>query len=132
MVELDLKLTLLSLACGPIGTRVLVKEPKGGRDIQISDVFKYNDDFTSKLYRVKINTIQVTKYKNSLWLLLLLLLIITYCCNYIIIIFIIVMTAVIISIIIYQLSIIMYYYIIINNILITIDERVSRGSRANS
>ena len=59
MDETELKLTLLSLACGPAGTRVLVKEPRGAKEVLETDVFKFNEEFTSKLYRVKINTIQV-------------------------------------------------------------------------
>jgi hypothetical protein len=50
--------TLQSLACGIIGTRVLTKEPKG-KDVDPSDAFWFNADFTNKLFRIKINTIQV-------------------------------------------------------------------------
>jgi hypothetical protein len=50
--------TLQSLACGIIGTRVLTKEPKG-KDVEPSDAFWFNADFTNKLFRIKINTIQV-------------------------------------------------------------------------
>jgi hypothetical protein len=49
---------LQSLACGIIGTRVLTKEPKG-KDVEPSDAFWFNADFTNKLFRIKINTIQV-------------------------------------------------------------------------
>jgi cullin-4 len=41
-----------------IGTRALTKEPKG-KDVNDQDVFYYNGDFTNKLFRIKINTIQV-------------------------------------------------------------------------
>lgn len=54
----ELGRTLQSLACGVIGTRVLTKDPKG-KDVEPSDHFWFNADFTNKLYRIKINTIQV-------------------------------------------------------------------------
>eukprot|EP00981_Chlorochromonas_danica_P009634 scaffold2798_cov160-Ochromonas_danica.AAC.3 len=54
----ELKRTLLSLCNGPIGTRVLVKEPRG-RDVQDADSFIINNEFSNKLFRIKINTIQV-------------------------------------------------------------------------
>ena len=50
--------TLQSLACGITGTRVLTKEPKG-KDVNESDVFLFNSEFTNKLFRIKINTIQL-------------------------------------------------------------------------
>ena len=50
--------TLLSLACGEVGTRVLTKEPKG-KDVADTDVFRFNTDFSSKLFRIKIRTIAV-------------------------------------------------------------------------
>lgn len=56
--EGELKRTLLSLACGMIGTRVLSKEPKG-KEVKEGDTFSFNADFTSKFYRIKINTIQL-------------------------------------------------------------------------
>jgi hypothetical protein len=37
---------------------VLTKEPKG-KDVDPSDAFWFNADFTNKLFRIKINTIQV-------------------------------------------------------------------------
>jgi cullin-4 len=37
---------------------VLTKEPKG-KDVDASDAFWFNADFTNKLFRIKINTIQV-------------------------------------------------------------------------
>lgn len=78
----ELRRTMQSLACGIIGTRVLVKEPKG-KDVsswhpqraksQISplrntyqmqindtDFFIFNTDFVNKLFRIKINSIQVS------------------------------------------------------------------------
>jgi cullin-4 len=41
-----------------LGTRVLSKEPRG-KEVADSDVFTANSDFTNKLNRIKINTIQV-------------------------------------------------------------------------
>lgn len=52
----ELRRTLQSLACGK--ARVLVKIPKG-RDIQDDDHFRFNSDFTNKLFRIKINQIQM-------------------------------------------------------------------------
>ena len=52
----ELRRTLQSLACGR--ERVLTKEPKG-KEIEDSDVFTFNTDYTSKQYRVKINAIQM-------------------------------------------------------------------------
>lgn len=51
----ELRRTLQSLACGR--ERVLLKEPKG-RDVEDDDTFSFNDSYTSKLFRVRINTIQ--------------------------------------------------------------------------
>lgn len=58
--------TLQSLACGIIGTRVLTKDPKG-KDVDPTDAFWFNADFTNKLFRIKINTIQVS-YQGNRWL----------------------------------------------------------------
>lgn len=44
-----------------IGTRVITKEPKG-KEINDSDSFKFNAEFTNKLYHIKINSIQVRRY----------------------------------------------------------------------
>lgn len=52
----ELKRTLLSLACGK--SRVLVKNPKG-KDIDDDDAFIFNEKFTDKLFRVRINQIQL-------------------------------------------------------------------------
>lgn len=52
----ELKRTLQSLACGK--TRVLHKNPKG-RDVDDDDSFSYNSDFRNKLFRIKINQIQM-------------------------------------------------------------------------
>lgn len=54
--EIELKRTLLSLACGKC--RVLMKNSRGV-DIQDSDEFSFNGDFTDKLFRVKINQVQL-------------------------------------------------------------------------
>ncbi|KAI6205209.1 CULLIN-2 domain-containing protein [Aphelenchoides besseyi] len=50
----ELKRTLQSLACGKF--RVLLKEPRG-RDVDTSDVFKFNDAFTSNMYRIRISQV---------------------------------------------------------------------------
>ncbi|XP_072401767.1 cullin-4B [Diabrotica undecimpunctata] len=52
----ELRRTLQSLACGK--ARVLNKIPKG-RDVEDNDKFRFNNDFTNKLYRIKINQIQM-------------------------------------------------------------------------
>ncbi|XP_050438117.1 cullin-4B [Adelges cooleyi] len=56
MEDSELKRTLQSLACGK--ARVLFKIPKG-RDVGDADQFSVNDDFTNKLYRIKINQVQM-------------------------------------------------------------------------
>lgn len=52
----ELRRTLQSLACGK--ARVLAKNPKG-KDIEDGDRFICNDDFKHKLFRIKINQIQM-------------------------------------------------------------------------
>ncbi|XP_071839124.1 cullin-3-like [Apostichopus japonicus] len=52
----DLIRALQSLALGKPTQRILVKEPKG-KEIENSHIFTVNDQFTSKLYRVKIQTV---------------------------------------------------------------------------
>ena len=47
----DLKRTVQSLACGKV--RVLSKVPKG-EDINDSDKFSYNKDFTNTLFKIEI------------------------------------------------------------------------------
>lgn len=54
--ERDLNRALQSLACGKATQRVLTKDPKG-RDISPTDMFSVNEQFTSKLHRVKIQTV---------------------------------------------------------------------------
>ncbi|XP_053163131.1 cullin-4A isoform X2 [Hemicordylus capensis] len=52
----ELKRTLQSLACGK--ARVLNKNPRG-KDVEDGDKFTFNDDFKHKLFRIKINQIQM-------------------------------------------------------------------------
>lgn len=52
----ELRRTLQSLACGK--ARVLTKTPRG-RDVDDGDKFAFNGDFTNKLFRIKINQIQM-------------------------------------------------------------------------
>ncbi|XP_028415376.1 cullin-3-A-like [Dendronephthya gigantea] len=54
--ERDLHRALQSLACGKAAQRVLLKEPKS-RDIEPMHKFRVNDSFTSRLHRVKIQTV---------------------------------------------------------------------------
>uniref|UniRef100_A0A673G1C7 Cullin family profile domain-containing protein n=1 Tax=Sinocyclocheilus rhinocerous TaxID=307959 RepID=A0A673G1C7_9TELE len=52
----ELKRTLQSLACGK--ARVLNKMPRG-KDVEDADCFHFNSDFRHKLFRIKINQIQM-------------------------------------------------------------------------
>jgi cullin 4 len=52
----ELRRTMQSLACGR--EQVLLKRPEG-REIGEHDVFCYNAGFASRLYRVRINTVQL-------------------------------------------------------------------------
>ncbi|KAM9826637.1 cullin-4A isoform 2-T2 [Syngnathus typhle] len=54
--EGELKRTLQSLACGK--ARVLNKIPRG-KDVEDGDRFSFNSDFKHKLFRIKINQIQM-------------------------------------------------------------------------
>jgi Cullin protein neddylation domain/Cullin family len=54
--EKEIERTLQSLACGKF--RVLSKSSKG-KEIHTDDVFSVNADFTSSLFRIKINQIQL-------------------------------------------------------------------------
>ncbi|XP_075056145.1 cullin-4A [Mixophyes fleayi] len=54
--ENELRRTLQSLACGK--ARVLNKTPKS-KDVEDGDKFHFNGDFKHKLYRIKINQIQM-------------------------------------------------------------------------
>lgn len=53
--ERELVRALQSLACGKPTQRVLTKEPKS-KGIENGHIFTVNDQFTSKLHRVKIQT----------------------------------------------------------------------------
>lgn len=52
----ELRRTLQSLACGR--ARVLVKSPKG-KEVEDGDRFVFNGEFKHKLFRIKINQIQM-------------------------------------------------------------------------
>lgn len=52
----ELRRTLQSLACGK--ARVLTKMPKS-REVLDKDRFRFNNEFTAKLFRIKINSIQM-------------------------------------------------------------------------
>lgn len=52
----ELRRTLQSLACGK--ARVLQKNPRG-RDVADNDRFVFNAEFHNKLFRIKINQIQM-------------------------------------------------------------------------
>ncbi|KAG8330377.1 Cullin-3 [Homalodisca vitripennis] len=54
--ERDLIRALQSLALGKASQRILIKNPKS-KEIEPSHVFYVNDSFTSKLHRVKIQTV---------------------------------------------------------------------------
>jgi len=54
--ERDLVRALQSLAMGKPTQRILVKNPRT-KEIEATHLFSVNDGFTSKLYRVKIQTV---------------------------------------------------------------------------
>nr|KAG5690953.1 hypothetical protein BaRGS_027272 [Batillaria attramentaria] len=60
--DTELRRTLQSLACGK--ARVLHKTPKG-KDVEDGDKFQFNDDFKHKLYRIKINQIQMKETQEE-------------------------------------------------------------------
>lgn len=60
--DTELRRTLQSLACGK--ARVLHKIPKG-KDVEDGDKFQFNDDFKHKLYRIKINQIQMKETQEE-------------------------------------------------------------------
>lgn len=60
--EGELKRTLQSLACGK--ARVLNKNPRG-KDVEDGDRFNFNSDFKHKLFRIKINQIQMKETVKS-------------------------------------------------------------------
>lgn len=57
----ELRRTLQSLACGK--ARVLNKNPRG-KDVEDGDRFNFNNEFKHKLFRIKINQIQM---KETVW-----------------------------------------------------------------
>ena len=54
--ESELKRTLQSLACGKV--QILLKNTKG-IEINDTDVFSFNSKFSNKLYRIRINQVQL-------------------------------------------------------------------------
>ncbi|EPQ63136.1 BgtA-20140 [Blumeria graminis f. sp. tritici] len=62
LVDLELQRTLQSLACAKF--RVLTKHPKG-REVNITDTFTVNTNFTDAKYKVKINQIQLKETKED-------------------------------------------------------------------
>ncbi|GFN79945.1 cullin-4a [Plakobranchus ocellatus] len=60
--DVELKRTLQSLACGK--ARVIYKIPKG-KDVEDTDSFRFADDFKHKLYRIKINQIQMKETQEE-------------------------------------------------------------------
>lgn len=56
VADVDLKRALQSLACGK--QKVLKKKP-AGPDVNESDTFYFNDDYTNPRHQVKIDSIQV-------------------------------------------------------------------------
>ncbi|XP_046911755.2 cullin-4A [Dermatophagoides farinae] len=58
----ELRRTLQSLACGK--ARVITKIPKG-RDIVDNDRFVFNNEFINKLFRIKINQIQLKETQEE-------------------------------------------------------------------
>ena len=62
MNDAELQKALLSLSCSKV--RILSKEPKTA-EIADSDTFRYNEDFVAKLFRLKINTIQLKESQEE-------------------------------------------------------------------
>ncbi|KAG2457287.1 CUL4A protein, partial [Polypterus senegalus] len=60
----ELRRTLQSLACGK--ARVLIKNPKG-KDVEDEDKFLFNSDFKHKLFRIKINQIQMKETVRNIY-----------------------------------------------------------------
>ncbi|XP_019616401.1 PREDICTED: cullin-4A-like isoform X2 [Branchiostoma belcheri] len=58
----ELRRTLQSLACGK--ARVIIKTPKG-KEVEDGDQFHFNNDFKHKLYRIKINQIQMKETQEE-------------------------------------------------------------------
>lgn len=61
----ELRRTLQSLACGK--ARVLIKSPKG-KEVEDGDKFIFNGDFKHKLFRIKINQIQMKETVSASFL----------------------------------------------------------------
>lgn len=59
----ELKRTLQSLACGKV--RVLLKHPPKGRDVTESDEFEFNSGFTARMFRLRINSIQIKETRQE-------------------------------------------------------------------
>lgn len=62
MNDAELQKALLSLSCSKI--RILSKEPKTV-EIADSDTFRYNEDFVAKLFRLKINSVQLKESQEE-------------------------------------------------------------------
>ncbi|RDW94768.1 cullin [Coleophoma crateriformis] len=62
LVDAELERTLQSLACGKV--RILQKHPKG-RDVNHTDTFTVNLNFTDPKFRIKINQIQLKETKEE-------------------------------------------------------------------
>ncbi|KAI1002269.1 Cullin-4A [Podosphaera aphanis] len=62
LIDSELQRTLQSLACAKF--RVLIKHPKG-RNINTTDTFTVNANFTDPKYKVKINQIQLKETKEE-------------------------------------------------------------------
>lgn len=60
--EIELRRTLISLSCGK--ARVLLKSTKG-IEINNEDIFVFNKHFTDKLFRIRINQIQLKNTKEE-------------------------------------------------------------------
>lgn len=56
MQDGELRRTLQSIACGK--ARVLTKIPRS-KEVGDNDKFQFNREFTNKLFRIKINSIQM-------------------------------------------------------------------------
>ena len=59
--ESELKRTLQSLACGKV--QILLKNTKGN-EITNTDIFTFNSQFSNKLYRIRINQVQLKETVN--------------------------------------------------------------------
>jgi cullin-4 len=60
--ENDLKRTLQSLACGKVS--ILIKSSKGV-EIHSNDIFTFNKEFKHKLYRIRINQVQLKETQEE-------------------------------------------------------------------